>query len=181
MVSCRRMVVDAAWIGFADLRKGHLMTPPIESERVTTPPIPSSSPGYDAMDISPLPHKAPHFSAKVTLPSPSPEGTPMLSEEISAEDLHHEQRCMVADPVPAPPTFLQLPEYVASLSRVIGHGVNPLPDADGRSRDLHSLALKRCQPISSLNGQRRQKPPCLPFVSGMGLRMAYHARPPPAC
>lgn len=84
-----------------------------------TPHIPSSSPCYDAMDISPLPHKVPRFSAQVTLPSPSPEGTPMLSEEISAVDLSQEQRCLVAEAAPAPPTFLQLPEYVASLSRAL--------------------------------------------------------------
>ena len=93
------------------------MTPPIEAEGVTTPPIPSSSPCFnDAMDISPLPHKPPHFAAKVTLPSPSPDGTPMLSEDISAVDLNHEQRAKVAEAAPAPPTFLQLPEYVASFS-----------------------------------------------------------------
>lgn len=43
---------------------------------VTTPPIPSSSPGYgnDGMDISPLPHKAPcGFITRVTVQSPTPE------------------------------------------------------------------------------------------------------------
>lgn len=91
------------------LDKGSLMTPPIEAEGVTTPPIPSSSPCFDSMDISPLPHKAPHFS--VTLPSPSPEGTPMLSGDVSAAENTREQRALVADAAPAPPSFLQLPEY----------------------------------------------------------------------
>lgn len=58
-----------------------LVTPPVEYEGATTPPIPSSSPGIDAMDISPLPHKAPCFVARVTLPSPSPDCTPADSDE----------------------------------------------------------------------------------------------------
>lgn len=101
------------WSFVADFRQAYIMTPPIESEGLTTPDVPSSSPYIDAMDISPLPHKAPHF--QVTLPSPSPEGTPMLSEEISAVDLNREQRSLVAEAAPPPPSFLQLPEYVASL------------------------------------------------------------------
>lgn len=49
------------------------MTPPVDYEGATTPPIPSSSPGGDLMDISPLPHKQPfHVAINVTLPSPSP-------------------------------------------------------------------------------------------------------------
>ncbi|TKX26932.1 M-phase inducer phosphatase [Elsinoe australis] len=58
-----------------------LVTPPVDHEGATTPPIPSSSPGIDLMDISPLPHKAPCFIARVTLPSPSPEVTPVDDEE----------------------------------------------------------------------------------------------------
>ncbi|KAK7533293.1 uncharacterized protein J3D65DRAFT_77933 [Phyllosticta citribraziliensis] len=45
-------------------------------EGVTTPPIPSSSPGFtnDSMDISPLPHKPAHgLVARVTVQSPTPE------------------------------------------------------------------------------------------------------------
>ena len=156
------------------------MTPPIEAEGLLTPPIPSSSPGYDAMDISPLPHKVPHFA--VTLPSPSPEGTPMLSEEISAVDLNHEQRCMVAESAPAPPTFLQLPEYVASLPSIRGVDfVNPSPDAGDRSHDLRSLAPRRSQPASSHRDRLRQRPPFQPFASGTRPPMACHARPRPAC
>ncbi|KAL8955972.1 MAG: hypothetical protein Q9193_006359 [Seirophora villosa] len=42
---------------------------------VTTPPLPSSSPG--PMDISPLPHKAPYqVTTQVQLQSPTPEATP---------------------------------------------------------------------------------------------------------
>ena len=155
------------------------MTPPIELEGVTTPPIQSSSPCYDAMDISPLPHKAPHVA--VTLPSPSPEGTPMLSDEISAVDLDREQRCLVADAAPAPPTFLQLPEYVAPLSRDLDCPINPSAGAGDQSRDPHCPALECSPPTLSHSDHLRQKPPCLPFASGMGRPMAYHAHPRPAC
>ncbi|KAF2218816.1 hypothetical protein BDZ85DRAFT_244478 [Elsinoe ampelina] len=58
-----------------------LVTPPVDHEGATTPPIPSSSPGIDIMDISPLPHKAPCFVAHITLPSPSPDGTPLDDED----------------------------------------------------------------------------------------------------
>lgn len=88
------------------------MTPPIEFEEVITPDVPSSSPGMDAMDMSPLPHKAPYFVPKVTLPSPSPELTPDLGDDfcdnlLSPQELPIEQ----AVPVQAPSLF-QLPEYV---------------------------------------------------------------------
>ncbi|RAL66259.1 hypothetical protein DID88_005930 [Monilinia fructigena] len=45
----------------------------------TTPPLPSSSPGplNERMDISPLPHKQPYFSAQIEIASPTPGGTPM--------------------------------------------------------------------------------------------------------
>ncbi|CAD6454014.1 e56d127f-d170-4fcd-a9d3-82de1d748a83 [Sclerotinia trifoliorum] len=44
---------------------------------VTTPPLPSSSPGplNERMDISPLPHKQPYFCAQIEIPSPTPAGT----------------------------------------------------------------------------------------------------------
>ncbi|KAI9871187.1 MAG: cell division cycle- protein [Pleopsidium flavum] len=48
-------------------------------EGMTTPPIPSSSPGpgNDSMDISPLPHKAPfHVMTHIEVQSPTPETTP---------------------------------------------------------------------------------------------------------
>ncbi|KAM0132373.1 hypothetical protein ACHAP3_006410 [Botrytis cinerea] len=45
----------------------------------TTPPLPSSSPGplNERMDISPLPHKQPYFSAQIEMASPTPAGTPV--------------------------------------------------------------------------------------------------------
>ncbi len=50
-----------------------------EVEGMTTPPIPSSSPGpgNDSMDISPLPHKIP-FSVvtQIEVQSPTPDTTP---------------------------------------------------------------------------------------------------------
>jgi M-phase inducer tyrosine phosphatase len=68
-----------------------------------TPPIPSSSPYFDSMDISPLPHKLPHFVAQITLPSPTPDcmDFPLLDPTETPNML----------PV-QPPPFLQLPEYV---------------------------------------------------------------------
>ncbi|KAL1311535.1 hypothetical protein AAFC00_001655 [Neodothiora populina] len=63
-----------------------LITPPVDFEGTTTPPIPSSSPCNDLMmDISPLPHKqacfANNVAINVTLPSPSPEPTPEEDDE----------------------------------------------------------------------------------------------------
>ncbi|KAF2664756.1 Rhodanese-like protein [Microthyrium microscopicum] len=62
---------------FAGLnRQEGATTPPIRQpwESVTTPPVPSSSPGFgnDAMDMSPLPHKpAFSFASKLSIESPS--------------------------------------------------------------------------------------------------------------
>ena len=96
-------------------RKDHLNTPPMDFEG-TTPPVPSSSPGIDSMDISPLPHKQPYFVAQVTLPSPSPVETP--DEQSMSED-HlsppEEFPTSASKPVQAP-AFLQPPEYVTSFS-----------------------------------------------------------------
>jgi len=90
------------------LEEGRLATPPIEIEEVTTPPIPSSSPGIDAMDISPLPHKPPYF--QVTLPSPSPEATPD-EENLVSPDLLSPQDLTPTQPLPVQqPSFLPLPE-----------------------------------------------------------------------
>ena len=90
------------------------MTPPIEAEEVTTPDVPSSSPGIDAMDVSPLPHKPPYFVAEVTLPSPTPETTPML-EDVVSPDLLSTQEQPIAQPSPdRAPSFVELPEYVSS-------------------------------------------------------------------
>lgn len=78
-------------------------TPPIEIEPATTPPIVSSSPYCDAMDISPLPHKLP-LTFQVTLPSPTPELTPEDVHEISPDLLQPDG---LSEP---PPSFLALPE-----------------------------------------------------------------------
>lgn len=91
-----------------------MCTPPLEG---TTPPVPSSSPAIDNMDISPLPHKAPYFVAQVTLPSPSPEETP--EEQTMSEDHLSPEEC----PTPlAKPTqssgLLQLPEYVSIVINI---------------------------------------------------------------
>lgn len=100
-------------------RKVRLATPPIEMEEVTTPPIiPSSSPGVDMMEVSPLPHKAPYFAAQVTLPSPSPEPTPeenLISPDLlSVDDFTPTQPLLVQAP-----TFLPLPEYVLHSTEIV--------------------------------------------------------------
>ena len=86
------------------------MTPPIEVEGATTPPIMSSSPGVDIMDMSPLPHKAPHFVSQVTLPSPTPEPTPELVDEILPDFLSPEEPLTVQPSPVEAPTSIELPE-----------------------------------------------------------------------
>ena len=87
------------------------MTPPIETEGATTPPILSSSPGIDPIDISPLPHKLPHFVAQVTLPSPTPQETPDLVDDITPELLSPDEQTLPQASEIEAPTFLQIPEY----------------------------------------------------------------------
>ncbi|KAI4146963.1 MAG: hypothetical protein L6R39_003275 [Caloplaca ligustica] len=56
---------------------------------VTTPPLPSSSPGpgNDSMDMSPLPHKAPYqVITRVQLQSPTPEATPSPDVTMSCTE-----------------------------------------------------------------------------------------------
>ncbi|KAK4545152.1 hypothetical protein LTR36_003703 [Oleoguttula mirabilis] len=113
---------------------GHRLTPPTVAEGATTPPIPSSSPGIDMMDISPLPHKAPYFMAQVTLPSPTPEETPEEEDFRISPDLLSAQGAITPPPAPPvqPPTFLFLPERRRpvtrpSLSRTKGHATNYIP------------------------------------------------------
>jgi len=62
------------------------------------------------MDVSPLPHKPPYFTAQITLPSPSPEETP--DEQIVSPDFLSPQEQptpQAAKPVQAP-TFLAVDE-----------------------------------------------------------------------
>ncbi|KAK5169054.1 m-phase inducer phosphatase [Saxophila tyrrhenica] len=117
---------------------GRLMTPPIEVDEVTTPDIPSSSPCLDAMDISPLPHKAPHFVAQVSLPSPTPEPTPGLDALISPDLLSpNDQPIPQAFPqafpsVPEPLSFTQIserrrPATRPSLSKQKAYSSNYVP------------------------------------------------------
>ncbi|KAJ6445978.1 M-phase inducer phosphatase [Purpureocillium lavendulum] len=52
---------------------------------VTTPPLPSSSPGPAAvtelMEVSPLPHKTPFASTQIEITSPTPISTPTVDED----------------------------------------------------------------------------------------------------
>ncbi|KAK3706179.1 m-phase inducer phosphatase [Vermiconidia calcicola] len=185
---------------------GRLMTPPIEVEGATTPPIiPSSSPGIDAMDMSPLPHKAPHFVSQVTLPSPSPEGTPRLDNAITPDLLYQE------DQLPSlPPTFLQLPERRRpatrpSLSRSKTYTANTVPQRSSSSENqlppfrfgnvatnslscsstpslLESLSESPVDEIMPLSAQQMPPPPRRPSFGAMsrsnGSPSTGHVRKP---
>jgi len=83
-----------------------MSTPPMDLEG-TTPPVPSSSPGIDSMDISPLPHKQPYFVHQVTLPSPSP--VEMVTPGEQSDD-HLSPPEDFPTPTAETPSFLQLPE-----------------------------------------------------------------------
>ncbi|GIZ48620.1 hypothetical protein CKM354_001167200 [Cercospora kikuchii] len=95
-----------------------LDTPPIEVEPARTPPlVPSSSPYYESMDISPLPHKAP-CTFHLTLPSPTPEATPSPDLDLSPDLLSPDQ--LPAPAVlerPIDPASLEVPERRRPASR----------------------------------------------------------------
>ncbi|KAF2722352.1 putative cdc25-like protein tyrosine phosphatase [Polychaeton citri CBS 116435] len=76
-----------------------ITTPPVEGiEEACTPVVPSSSPGVDAMELSPLPHKPAYFAAQIRLSSPSPDSTP------------HED-------IPTPVELLAPPDFATSYAR----------------------------------------------------------------
>ncbi|RAR05045.1 m-phase inducer phosphatase [Stemphylium lycopersici] len=91
-------------------------TPVARWEGVTTPPIPSSSPGFapDSMDISPLPHKAPYSftnNRSLPLPSPSPDVTPGTDSDMMSP-------CGELSTPPAYPTpSLEVPRPVSAADR----------------------------------------------------------------
>lgn len=144
----------------------------------TTPPVPSSSPGIDNMDISPLPHKQPYFLAQVTLPSPSPEATP---DEQSMSDDHlspHELPTPLAQPVQAP-SFLQLPEYVPSTPLFPAALLTVTTDADNvPSAAQASLAPSRTTlpPAYLCNVHTVQNPHCRLSASAMSQPQTSPAR-----
>jgi M-phase inducer tyrosine phosphatase len=90
-------------------------TPPVDIDTAGTPPIMSSSPYVDAMDISPLPHKVPRFVAQVTLPSPTPETTPddadsnLTTPDLLTPEESFEPAAQTVHAV-QPPSYLALPE-----------------------------------------------------------------------
>lgn len=107
-------------------RAEQLQTPPIEYDGLSTPPIPSSSPGVDMMDISPLPHKQPCFVAHITLPSPSPEPTEDDDDMLSCQEA-------LSLPAPERPSPMPLPERKKSsflrpsLARSKVHSTTSVP------------------------------------------------------
>ncbi|GAB7351536.1 hypothetical protein MBLNU459_g2172t2 [Dothideomycetes sp. NU459] len=115
----------------------HLATPPVDYDEATTPPIPSSSPGIDMMDISPLPHKQPCFIARVTLPSPSPE---LSAEDDDMLSCHEVLPAPVSRLVPMPErrrTSLLRP----SLTRSKGYSTTSIPQKTSSS-ELQQPAFK---------------------------------------
>ena len=65
----------------------------------------------DVMDISPLPHKPPHFVAQVILPSPTPDETPDMDNDITPDLLSPDDQILAQASESEAPSFLQLPEY----------------------------------------------------------------------
>ncbi|KAK4948677.1 m-phase inducer phosphatase [Elasticomyces elasticus] len=89
---------------FASQQNGHVT--------LTTPPIPSSSPGTQEsmdIDVSPLPHKAPFCAVEIQLQSPTPESTPLESPALS-----------VPSPQPTIPQFETMQLNVPSERRRSG-------------------------------------------------------------
>ncbi|RMY45171.1 hypothetical protein D0863_16094 [Hortaea werneckii] len=123
---------------FAPKEDGNQMiTPPIAGEGVTTPPVPSSSPYGDMMDVSPLPHKPPFYRSQVTLPSPTPEETPAEQDSyISENDLATPQEA---------PTPSQAPSSAQSF-------LAPLPE---RRRPATRPSLVRHKPYTTNNVPQR--------------------------
>ncbi|KAI4116499.1 MAG: hypothetical protein LQ338_007705 [Usnochroma carphineum] len=89
---------------------------------VTTPPLPSSSPGpgNDSMDISPLPHKAAYqVTTQVQLQSPTPEATPNANVNMSCTGT--EQQPSVEAPRPSYAERRRSSLLRASLAKTKGH------------------------------------------------------------
>ncbi|EOA84938.1 uncharacterized protein SETTUDRAFT_32178 [Exserohilum turcica Et28A] len=129
-------------------------------EGVTTPPIPSSSPGFapDSMDISPLPHKAPFSFAhdrSLPLPSPSPEVTPSSDGDMLSpcEDL--------SDSSAYPTPNIEVPRPVSAADRRKSALLRP---ALSRSKNYsnNSVSFKD----QDKDGENAPPPP--PFQFGCG-------------
>ena len=116
--------------------------------RLTTPPIPSSSPGpqSDSMDISPLPHKAPTGSTyEINLQSPTPELTPADSSLLT---------------ISSPPIDIALPELPTLTLPTERRKSGPLRPALSRMKGLSTGSIPQKANLES------QLPP---FRFGSGL------------
>ncbi|OAL52086.1 Rhodanese-like protein [Pyrenochaeta sp. DS3sAY3a] len=141
---------------FQQLDSRGAITPPVRWEGVTTPPIPSSSPGFvpDSMDISPLPHKAP-FSffndRSLPLPSPSPEITPDTEDDMLSP-------CEL----PTPPQF---PTPTPTLE-----GPRPVSAAERRKSILLRPSLSRTKNFSTntVSFKSQESSPLPAFKFGCG-------------
>ncbi|KAF1942509.1 Rhodanese-like protein [Clathrospora elynae] len=100
-----------------DTQEATTTTTPVRWQGVTTPPIPSSSPGFppDSMDISPLPHKAPFsFFNNRPLPMPSPSPSPDVTPSTDADML---SPCNLPTPPSYPTPMLDVPRPVSAAER----------------------------------------------------------------
>ncbi|KAI4192506.1 MAG: hypothetical protein LQ346_004278 [Caloplaca aetnensis] len=150
---------------------------------VTTPPLPSSSPGpgNDSMDISPLPHKAPYQSiTRIQLQSPTPEATPNRDVDMSCGEAM--QLPMVDAPRPTYAERRRSSLLRPSLARTKGHSTtsvslktvkvdNPVPTfqfGNGSSQLSNNLAsLDECFTASPPR-ERRPSSAHSPMASLMG-------------
>lgn len=145
-------------------------------ESVTTPPLPSSSPGplHERMDISPLPHKQPFF-AQIDSPTPGP------TEEIALPSS------------PPRPAFLEAPRPNGverrksilarpSMQRAKGYSTNTLPQqaqlppfkfgaGSSKLSNSTSMSLGECF-MESPPQERRPQSANSPSVSVMGAARA---------
>ncbi|RVX67350.1 hypothetical protein B0A52_09131 [Exophiala mesophila] len=104
---------------------------------VTTPPIPSSSPGQDIMDmdLSPLPHKAPFTAVQYQLQSPTPDLTPAedsCSSMFSSTSISPAEPLQTAFPTDKRKLSLMRP----SLTRVKNHSTGSLPQKSDAESQL---------------------------------------------
>ncbi|KAL3419270.1 rhodanese-like domain-containing protein [Phlyctema vagabunda] len=154
---------------------------------VTTPPLPSSSPGplHEMMDISPLPHKQPYFSAQIEIESPTPGTTPAEDDMMQSSP---PRAAFLSAPKPSNgPERRKAIVLRPSLLRTKGYSTNSMPRQNetqcppfkfgaGSSKlsTSTSMSLGECF-MESPPQERRPQSANSPSVSIMGPPRAKHA------